>query len=745
MKIRIKIKHLMFILIGLIILIPFISFVVKPQIELYVAREKLEQGKFGKEKVVELLNSSILQSQKWDLMKDYIIEESSRIGKYDVIVGPSMTQIVGNPELNFTWNEKLEYLQDFVEKGPLDGYLSKAAIQLSAYYQREGQLERAENVLLKSIERLSDNRYTGIEDELRIELIKLMINLKNYEKAENYIDVMNKNLSASNFYMKAEVVKLRSEMIIQKGDMETAYEKVNNELKEFKIDWEQEKQEYPEIAGDTPVVYEQLQALKDRLGKVMTTQQNKLLVTVKGKVIRSDGTPVQNAGVFLREEQDVNKSVSVDEPYQLITDENGEFELQNVFPGNYQISLGFTFDQIDGWSWPTDLNDWIDIDGNQDITYNVTLHPLIEIKSPVNQQKITEKQVHFAWDHVDGAAYYNIHLGADVDSGSIEYLFKTQIKDNQLTVPIEDFYKQTTGVVFEDITDLSKLDPKSILGFANTKNRYSWNVRAFNAEGEMITQSNGYRLNEDTIGNLPFFYLQERKLTKADRHLLDKKNKEAFAAYQESYNKDPNDLHSLRMINRLMRAQPLNVDEAQELSYLIALAEKSPSSGDVFDLVDYYYKRQEWSSFNKWFEQYSKLVNGHLSDYDQGILASALMRQGKLTEARNLFKKVLENDNSHRFIGSLLAVEIHLRNSFETVVELADKYPERPFGSSPKNWSLLIDNLVKERDKYDNYHQELRNVLDLYFKNNEAALTKWLNTTNKKAMKKFIESVMEVD
>lgn len=57
----------------------------------------------------------------------------------------------------------------------------------------------------------------------------------------------------------------------------------------------------------------------------------------------------------------------------------------------------------------------------------------------------------------------------------------------------------------------------------NPEVRFSWNIEALDADGRLITRSNGYRLNEDTVGNMPFFYLKERELTTADQLLLDKK------------------------------------------------------------------------------------------------------------------------------------------------------------------------------------------------------------------------------
>ncbi|RKJ15401.1 carboxypeptidase regulatory-like domain-containing protein, partial [Butyricicoccus sp. 1XD8-22] len=203
----------------------------------------------------------------------------------------------------------------------------------------------------------------------------------------------------------------------------------------------------------------------------------------------------------------------------------------------------------------------------------------------------------------------------------------------------------------------------------------------YRANGERLTSSSGYRLDEDTIGNLPFFYLKERNLTKADRLLLSKKLKKALAAYQSNYEKDPDDIHSLRMIIRLIGAESdANATENEEsIPYLQAYAEKTNSTQALFSLIDYYYEKQQWDSFHKWFNTYEAAVGNRLDEYDQAIYASALMKQGKVKEASERFKQVMELDKSHRFVGSWLAVELYDGKTFEHALTIARDYPERPF------------------------------------------------------------------
>ncbi|WP_281202997.1 hypothetical protein [Cytobacillus kochii] len=93
----------------------------------------------------------------------------------------------------------------------------------------------------------------------------------------------------------------------------------------------------------------------------------------------------------------------------------------------------------------------------------------------------------------------------------------------------------------------NSVDPNTLLAFTNPNNRFSWSVDAFDEHDKLLTRSNGYRLGNDTIGHLPFFYLKTRTLTEADQLLLDKKFTEALEAYKVNLD----DKHSERMIKRL--------------------------------------------------------------------------------------------------------------------------------------------------------------------------------------------------
>ncbi|MBO1004132.1 hypothetical protein [Pseudogracilibacillus auburnensis] len=750
MKIKLKVKHLVWILIAALLFIPLVTFVISPQVSLFFAKKNFEAGKVeGKVKMLELLDGHIAESQKWSIVEDYMIAYGIA-GQFDVVTGPSLTMYnIDEPNVSFSWDEKQSILQQYLERGPTNGYLSVVATQLANYYASLNEMEKVDQTFARAMERIPED-HTWDRNELMIQQAKVALKRADFTKAEEIIQQISISNDSDYYYFHAEVSELRAEISINEGNVEEALQEVKIGLKKYKEGWEISATEDPDISFDP--IYDKLRSLENRLTTVIG-ENEKIAGTMKGKITRNDGTPIEGVGVFLQEGEEVNQSISEFERYEVITNEQGEFEFQHVVPGSYQVSLGLMYEQIDGWSWPIDMDEWIDVDGINDITYDITFQPLIEIESPANQQEITGETVSFDWGEVEGAAYYNINVGIEMEYGSVTSPFKSQITDHQLTVPIDELYAKTVGVAFSDEDDpFGSVVPATILAFTNTESRFFWSVEAYKKNGELLSQSNGYRLDESSIGKLPIFYLKEREMTKADKLLLDKQVKKALAAYKTAYENDPNDVHSLRMITRLVREESSQSgieEEKLALPYLLALADlEAASSEDYFSIFMYYYDVKDWDSFHKWFTTYVDSIGGknHLDGYDQAIYATALMEQGKFPEARKLFEEAMNKDKSHRFIGNWLAIELYEGEAFHHVIKLANEYPERPLGDEHTNWAILIGNVKEEAEKADlHYEQELQDVLELYFNSKETELDEWLESTKNPAMKKFIKALRTVD
>ncbi|KUP24416.1 hypothetical protein, partial [Paenibacillus sp. DMB5] len=477
--------------------------------------------------------------------------------------------------------------------------------------------------------------------------------------------------------------------------------------------------------------------------------------TLSGTLTKSDGTPVARAGIFLRAERELYHSVRSDsEPYQIVTDAEGRFQFSGVIPGFYQIQLGLSFEQIDGWTWPVQSDDWIELQAGSSVTHDITLQPLLELQSPVNSQVLTGDAVQFKWEAVDGAAYYNLSTTVDDKGSFLSHVTRQRITDNQVEIPVTELYNSggfSTGSfsTVEGGEGWQSVSPASLLGFANPDSRFSWSIDAYDAQGHVITRSNGYRLNEETVGNLPFFYLKSRTMTAADMLVADQKLEEAMEAYRRDYADNPQDDHALKMLIHLLFAKHSHTRDArtmdEAMGLLVKLVELRPDANFAFNLADYYLDRSDWSSYNKYHALYLKL-NGHEPDsYDRALNGVALMYQGRLDEARQELAQAMETDPSHRFIGSYLAAELAAGQPLDSVLELAKRYPQHSFGQGGYSWPLLIMELQAERTGGPAaFDKLLADKLDAYMSRQDEALKQWAGEGAPTALKTFIKAVLEV-
>ncbi|WP_047983214.1 carboxypeptidase-like regulatory domain-containing protein [Ornithinibacillus californiensis] len=749
MRIKVKVKHLVLTVIALGILTPLFTNVIFPYVKLAVAENNISNGeKEKKQEIMELLQTTSLDTKKWEIIRDYMIEDGIT-GSFDVYISPSFTQWGGPDEserIYFSREEKLPFLIDYVENGPADGFLATAASALAIYYERDGEIEKAKQVLYDASKRFSTQK-SYQSNQLLVERIRITKNHGQYKEATHYIEELLSTVDADDFDMHGQIAQLRTEIILQQGNIEEAYAEVTEAIKEYEELYAKEQEQWPESKDDSIdnlVFYQQLNSLERSLRLAMEKYDKGTVSTVSGKILRSDGTPVEGVGVYLRDENNANRSVMAEDTYQIVTDKEGRYEFRGVIPDNYQITLGFYYDQISGWTWPLEMDEWIEVDGRENISYNITLQKLIEVKQPINQEVIKDDVIHFEWEAVEGAAYYGIGLGYEIDNGSVgSGIFKKGIRDTSIEIPIEEIYQIHGGVTFgeDDV-----VDSKSLLAYTNPNNRFFWKVEAYDENDVLITSSNGYRLDDEAIKNIPIFYMKERELTNADQLLLDHKIEKALAEYKANYESNPNDIHSLQMIIRLIGINGDGTIEKWDelaITYKEDYARKTNNPESIFDVAHYYYRQYNWEVFNKWMDVYIAEV-GELSEYTQAIYASALMKQGKHEEANKQFIEALNKDGSHRFVGHWIANELYRTGLTDKVVEIAIDYPQLgPYEGKP-DWLLLVKNILEESNKYDQYEQELKEVLDIYFSGEEEELETWLNTTDKVAMKKLINAIKEV-
>jgi tetratricopeptide (TPR) repeat protein len=328
-----------------------------------------------------------------------------------------------------------------------------------------------------------------------------------------------------------------------------------------------------------------------------------------------------------------------------------------------------------------------------------------------------------------------------LENGSVSSLLEANIQDNHYSIMASQLYDIPMGVSFNDVDGKFVADPISLLGFTNSNNRIYWNVEAYAVDGRMITRSNGYRLSDDGVGNLPFFYVRDRSMTAADLLLLDNQHEQALAAYKKEYERNPDDIHSLRMIIRLLLQSP-----EEKLPYLQRMVTLHPVESYAGELAHYYYTQHNWSDYMDIYKSNDIEVSS-LNSYTRSIYATVLMRLGQLEEARKQFQLAMDSDLSHRFVGNYIALVLYEDMDLQAAMDIAQRYPQRMSGGTGINWYGLIDQLDKELDNSTDpnmYMEKLKKKLGWIVEGNNEQLEKWLDS-NEAGPRALIQAMMDVD
>ncbi|WP_108721958.1 carboxypeptidase-like regulatory domain-containing protein, partial [Paenibacillus ihuae] len=723
-------------------------------------------------------------SARMELIRKEVIEPANSVPAYwfNVYAGGSMSQVnqIENEEVlsPLLPEDRIKLLEEYILNGSADIWLRNAVKQLVYEYDERGNTDNeADKAIAEAVKRFSSNSSTT--RELILLRAERALNAGTFTLAEELLRQSEFPVQYNEMELDAKTAWLKGRLLFAQGKGSEALRLVNSALEKYRKDWADIEAEFQtadsSLQGENPSATgpgssqnskpaapehgvssteEQLTVLQAALQTAVDMGFNRP-ATITGTLTKSDGTPVAGAGIFLRAESELYHSVYYDsEPYQIVTDAEGHFQFSGIVPGFYQIQLGLSFEQIDGWTWPVQSDDWIELKAGDAITRNITLQPLLELKSPVNSQVLTGSAVNFSWEAVKGAAYYSLSTTVMDDGGSFSTVVRQQITDNQVTIPVDELYNSggfstsgfSTGSSGEGWQSVS---PSSLLGFANPDSKFSWSIDAYDGQGHVITRSNGYRLNEETVGNLPFFYLKSRTLTAADQLVVDKKLEQALGAYRRDYTANPQDAHSLKMLIHLMLAKYSDTKDAgledEAMALLRKLVELRPDVSYAFSLADYYYDRSEWENYSKYYAQYLKLNGEEPNVYGRSLNATALMLQARLDEAREQLAISMKEDPSHRFVGSYLAAELAAGQPLSSVLELAERYPQHMYSQGGYTWPLLILKLQAERaGQPEAFGQLMNEKLDAYVSGQHEALEQWTREGNPSALKAFIQAVLEV-
>ncbi|ANF96963.1 hypothetical protein [Paenibacillus bovis] len=759
MRVRFKVKHIvLYVLLPLLLISSTAYVLMMPQVSSWLhGRTNQSLAEQRSELLEDLAKASA--PERINIIREKVIGSGSSYTPFafDVYIGSNSSQWGDSSESDSPLKptERIDLLNEYITQS-VPGYeLEEASQQLVFLYDSLGQQKQADQALQQAMAKFP----TPSEQRSQLAVLQAnrLLNEGDQDRAKQAFEKIHPETLDENTNLKAEWALLHARLLYIDHKADQALVVLTDAIKELKENSSSSGSDPANVSGYTPLIRMQ-QTIQAAI------QHHEYAAgTVQGTLKHSDGTPVAGAGIFLIAEGDLNSyssNASDSGPYHTMTDAQGRYAFHAVMPGFYQLRLGLSFQQVDGWTWQIPADPWIHVNQGKQLQQNLILQPLIQLKQPVNDQIITDDRITFSWQPVQGAAYYELEGGIQLPKGSSRSVVKGNIRTPSTTITAEELYRMSMGFSYGSSGNFESVVPESILSFMNPNVRLSWNVIAYDSNGQLISQSNGYRLTRESMGSLPFFYLKNRTLTTADRILLDKKPEDALAAYREALAANPQDVHALRMLTRMLSTRQSIMENTADNDEYIELMQRllllSPSSQDASVLTDYYYRQQDWTAYNKYLELYltlsDKEVTGNktaLSSYERSTYAVALMGQNKLQEADRQFKLAMQQDPDHRFVGSYIANRLYMDRTLESALTLAEQYPQHESEQTAYFWTNLLQDMQAERTHYSNsdlYDQELQQKLGWYVQGKEDRLKQWTShpTTHTPILQKFMKALLEV-
>ncbi|OLO38116.1 hypothetical protein BTR23_12025 [Alkalihalophilus pseudofirmus] len=724
MNVKLKRKHLLWGSLGFMALFLVATFIIAPFIQEKKIDRFLATGdpKVGNE-IIDLIENAKTDSRKLNLIQKYVLSWSTKGYEHPVYMSPGLSTWHEAEETwgGFTLEETEPYLRFYLNKGPkMNAYYVNAVVDYAHYLRKTEGFEEATQFLEQKEEEWKRNPNYYFDEMFMLTRPKMLLEAGQTEAAIALlleIETEEKQRLKEHQYeygptemWTTHLVEalLREHRLTEAHERIEAWEQADKKMREEWAEWEEEET-YAE-GFDRPLL-----VLKQRIESLMRDGKNEDFGTVEGQIVRKDGTPLEGVFVYLRDPGNVNRSAHADMDYLVTrTNEEGYYRFSDVLPNSYQVGLGLQYAHVDGYAWPVDMYDWFQVDYGTELTYDITFLPLMDMIQPVNNVEETEDEITFAWKPMEKAKTYELSIFVPFEKGGgFSVPVRRQISQSSITLSVQELANlHTTGAYSFDENGVI-FEPERLLGLSNPDGKYSWSVRAFDESGQEVGRSDGYRLSEATMGEVPFFHLMHRELSASDKLLLKKQIEEALVSYKQDVERDPHDVHALRMITVLLEHQSREGDQElnceQYYDYMERLATLTDHPDHYYHFVGKAREENDWLAYDEWFGKYEKALKlrGEQPNYyvakEHG---RALMEQEKWSEAKEWLYYALKNDRSNETVIELLALELYLGTSLDTVVSLAEDHPVLSDGF--ENWTPYVQDVVVDEEMKAALHTYLR-------------------------------------
>ncbi|ADH97940.1 carboxypeptidase-like regulatory domain-containing protein [Salisediminibacterium selenitireducens] len=692
MTIRLKVKHLVYSLLAFLALFAVVLLVFEPKLHEWQIDRQIASGQEdgAREQILDRIVRN--QTASTGLIETYMITPLSEDASSLTISPASTSWSTSDTPVLFTLEEAAPYLKTYLEEGEDTIHLLSAADLLMRHDQTNGDPEG----VLETMETASERQtaYPAHQTDLTFDAIGILIEMNEHELARSILNACEDTFDSGDAALRSAILHAR--MDLYEEDYEEAHALLQDAMERYEAHHDEQETAHAESQNgyepfnlDQAVYFQEAKRLHERLEPLEEGRHNG---TVEGRVTGADGEPLAHTRVFLQEDAQRDRSLNRESALATKTDGDGYYRFDGVIPDDYLPFVMLSMDEVSGSAWPVDANEVIRVEDGDTATYDITFTPLIEQHEPINHDEITDDTITFSWEDVDGAAFYSLELTVHHDGGSMTQSVETDITSNRHTIETDALYDRTFGVM-SDPEDDELIQPETILAFSYPDGEFSWNVRAFDEDRSPIAQSNGYRLDEDAMGQLPFFRLDTRTLTNADRRLLDEDVPGALEAYRNAYADDPEDAHSLRMLTRLNGFSESRAEET--MMYRRQLHDVAPSIANVSELLRHTMREGDLTEASRWKEAYLDLLEeDEPNELENGRFALINAFEGEFDQAQERLAQSVDADSYNRFSGARAVVALASGQGLDEALAIVRQNPERTRSNlAAENWERHLEHL----------------------------------------------------
>ncbi|MGD6831738.1 hypothetical protein ACQCT5_06220 [Sutcliffiella halmapala] len=708
MQIKISSKQLYLIILLLVVLSSFTFYMLQPEIEAREIEQEIAKGSpESKQRLFDLLESKrINKEEKIQLIETFMIQKSYSEFNEVFLTPPNINAPV-KKEVDFiSLEEKYPYLLYYLKNADVDGgYVVKVAKILNAEGWKKNNTEEVQSQLMDAYERYQGDPTNGAG--LSQVIIQQQITDGKMKEALSFIETLLAKPYGINYYLSLSKTKveLNARMNQQSEALDTL-DDIDSYLEDN------------EIKADDSFL-QSLSGLKE----MMNLKQEP--GSVSGS-IKFNEEILHDVGVYLVKHPDSSMGFTQALKYRTMTDENGEFEFEDILPGKYKLVVGVDHTQLNDESFQSQINYPVEIKGDgEDNEIDVELHPLITLTTPINYEEVTGEELKLRWEEVPGAYSYAISFGLE-GSGTSTLVF-SDVRKNELEISKDEMRLKRLGVKKNNAANIEK----ALLGFSNPSSIFYWYVTAYDREGNLLARSNGYQ--KDAKAGLPYFQISHNDLSAADEVLLEGDISGALDRYRENIDKNPEDVHSLNMVRSLNiyeETYDRKVQLVKQKPYLIQLAELSPNIEVVSDLMEYYYYTKSWDDVERIYREYLSLDQYDL--FVELLYIKSQYSQGNYEKAREMVDGLYVKEFQSDLVVAHIALAEWMIGEKTNAAEYAAIY-----SNSRLDWEAKINQLDFMDDK-----EIMGELYDLYTSGKTTQIEKKLEEVPDSHINDFWRSIL---